>query len=141
MHRTPKIAGLQGTIHTRIIMKKTIISTVVAAALAGSTFGALAISNQLSGHGVEQRNAIEASFDKKNILANAIQASNDSVRVIVQLHDVPMAQFSAVNPSVSTMAAHKGQKINFQSNAAKEYKSFIETQIHSVIKSIKALDK
>ncbi len=122
-------------------MKKTLISTVVATALAGSAFGALAISNQISGHSVEQRNAIEASFDKKNILANAIQASSDSVRVIVQLHDVPMAQFSAVNPSVNSMSAHKGQKVNFESNAAKEYKSFLETQQQSVIQTIKAFDK
>ena len=122
-------------------MKKTLISTVVTTALAGSAFGALAISNQISGHSVEQRNAIEASFDKKNILANAIQASSDSVRVIVQLHDVPMAQFSAVNPSVNSMSAHKGQKVNFESNAAKEYKSFLETQQQSVIQTIKAFDK
>ena len=136
-----KIVGLQGTIHTRIIMKKTILSTVIATALTGSAFGALAISNQLSGHSVEQRNAIEASFDKKNILANAIQADSDSVRVIVQLTDVPMAQFSAVNPSVSSMAAHKGQKVNFKSNAAKEYQSFLEAQQQSVIQSIKSFDK
>ena len=122
-------------------MKKTILSTVIATALAGSAFGALAISNQLSGHSVEQRNAIEASFDKKNILANAIQADSDSVRVIVQLTDVPMAQFSAVNPSVSSMAAHKGQKVNFKSNAAKEYQSFLEAQQQSVIQSIKSFDK
>ncbi|MBJ2128419.1 S8 family serine peptidase [Alteromonas sp. IB21] len=122
-------------------MKKTIISTVVATALAGSAFAALATSNQLSGHSVEQRNAIEASFDKKNILANAIQVNNDSVRVIIQLNDAPMAQFSAVNPSVSSMAAHKGQKVNFVSNAAKEYKSFLEAQQQSVIQSIKAFDK
>ncbi|MCZ8529297.1 S8 family serine peptidase [Alteromonas sp. PRIM-21] len=122
-------------------MKKTIISTVVATALAGSAFGAFALSNQISGHSVEQQNAIEASFDKKNILANAIQTSSDSVRVIVQLNDVPMAQFSAVNPSVSSMSAHKGQKVNFESNAAKEYKSFLETQQQSVIQSIKAFDK
>ena len=136
-----KIVGLQGTIHTRIIMKKTILSTVIATALAGSAFGALAISNQLSGYGVEQQNAIEASFDKKNILANAIQANSDSVRVIVQLTDVPMAQFSAVNPSVSSMAAHKGKKVNFESSAAKEYKSFLESQQQSVIQSIKSFDK
>jgi len=122
-------------------MKKTILSTVIATALTGSAFGALAISNQLSGHSVEQRNAIEASFDKKNILANAIQADSDSVRVIVQLTDVPMAQFSAVNPSVSSMAAHKGQKVNFKSNAAKEYQSFLEAQQQSVIQSIKSFDK
>ena len=122
-------------------MKKTSLSTVIATALAGSAFGALAISNQLSGHSVEQRNAIEASFDKKNILANAIQADSDSVRVIVQLTDVPMAQFSAVNPSVSSMAAHKGQKVNFKSNAAKEYQSFLEAQQQSVIQSIKSFDK
>jgi subtilisin family serine protease len=122
-------------------MKKTILSTVIATALAGSAFGALATSNQLSGHSVEQRNAIEASFDKKNILANAIQADSDSVRVIVQLTDVPMAQFSAVNPSVSSMAAHKGQKVNFKSNAAKEYQSFLEAQQQSVIQSIKSFDK
>ena len=122
-------------------MKKTILSTVVATALAGSAFGALAISNQISGHSVEQRNAIEASFDKKNILANSIQANNDSVRVIVQLTDVPMAQFSAVNPNVSSMAAHKGQKVNFKSNAAKEYQSFLEAQQQSVIRSIKSFDK
>lgn len=122
-------------------MKKTILSTVIATALAGSAFGALAISNQLSGHSVEQRNAIEASFDKKNILANAIQADSDSVRVIVQLTDVPMAQFSAVNPNVSSMAAHKGQKVNFKSNAAKEYQSFLEAQQQSVIQSIKSFDK
>ncbi|GFD85898.1 S8 family serine peptidase [Alteromonas sp. KUL150] len=122
-------------------MKKTIISTVVATALAGSAFGAFALSNQISGHSVEQQNAIEASFDKKNILANAIQVNNDSVRVIIQLNDAPMAQFSAVNPSVSSMAAHKGQKVNFASNAAKEYKSFLEAQQQSVIQSIKAFDK
>ncbi|GEA01912.1 hypothetical protein KUL17_08090 [Alteromonas sp. KUL17] len=122
-------------------MKKTILSTVIATALAGSAFGALAISNQLSGYGVEQQNAIEASFDKKNILANAIQANSDSVRVIVQLTDVPMAQFSAVNPSVSSMAAHKGKKVNFESSAAKEYKSFLESQQQSVIQSIKSFDK
>lgn len=122
-------------------MKKTILSTVIATALTGSAFGALAISNQLSGHSVEQRNAIEASFDKKNIHANAIQADSDSVRVIVQLTDVPMAQFSAVNPSVSSMAAHKGQKVNFKSNAAKEYQSFLEAQQQSVIQSIKSFDK
>ncbi|WP_394220285.1 S8 family serine peptidase [Alteromonas gracilis] len=122
-------------------MKKTIISTVVATALAGSAFGAFASPNQISGYSVEQRNAIEASFDKKNILANAVQVNSDSVRVIVQLNDVPMAQFSAVNPSVSSMAAHKGQKVNFNSNAAKEYKSFLETQQKSVIQSIKSFDK
>ncbi|MDY6977145.1 MAG: S8 family serine peptidase [Pseudomonadota bacterium] len=122
-------------------MKKTIISTVVATALAGSAFGAFALTNQISGHSVEQQNAIEASFDKKNILANAIQVNSDSVRVIIQLNDAPMAQFSGVNPSVSSMAAHKGQKVNFESNAAKEYKSFLEAQQQSVIQSIKAFDK
>ena len=122
-------------------MKKTIISTVVATALAGSAFGAFALSNQISGHSVEQQNAIEASFDKKNILANAIQVNSDSVRVIIQLNDAPMAQFSGVNPSVSSMAAHKGQKVNFASNAAKEYKSFLEAKQQSVIQSIRAFDK
>ena len=122
-------------------MKKTIISTVVATALAGSAFGAFALSNQISGHSVEQQNAIEASFDKKNILANAIQVNSDSVRVIIQLYDAPMAQFSGVNPSVSSMAAHKGQKVNFASNAAKEYKSFLEAKQQSVIQSIRAFDK
>ena len=52
-----------------------------------------------------------------------------------------MAQFSAVNPSVSSMAAHKGQKVNFKSNAAKEYQSFLEAQQQSVIQSIKSFDK
>ena len=122
-------------------MKKTIISTVVATALAGSAFGAFALSNQISGHGVEQQNAIEASFDKKNILANAIQVNSDSVRVIIQLNDAPMAQFSGVNPSVSSMAAHKGQKVNFASNAAKEYKSFLAAKQQSVIQQIRAFDK
>ena len=122
-------------------MKKTIISTVVATALAGSAFGAFALSNQISGHSVEQQNAIEASFDKKNILANAIQVNSDSVRVIIQLNDAPMAQFSGVNPSVSSMAAHKGQKVNFASNAAKEYKSFLAAKQQSVIQQIRAFDK
>jgi subtilisin family serine protease len=123
-------------------MKKTLISTVVAAALAGSAFGALAISDSTSitGFSVEQKNAIEASFDKKNILANAIQANENSVRVIVQLNDAPMAQFSGVNPNVSSASAHKGQKVNFKSNAAKEYKSFLESKQQAVIQSIKAFD-
>lgn len=123
-------------------MKKTLISTVVAAALAGSAFGALATSDStsLKGFSVEQKNAIEASFDKKNILANAIQANENSVRVIVQLNDVPMAQFSGVNPNLSGASAHKGQKVNFKSNAAKEYKSFLESKQQSVIQSIKAFD-
>ena len=133
-----KIVGLQGTIHTRIIMKKTILSTVIATALAGSAFGALAISNQLSGYGVEQQNAIEASFDKKNILANAIQANSDSVRVIVQLTDVPMAQFSAVNPSVSSMAAHKGKKVNFMPSIAKCFFSLLRN-FQSFVTSISSI--
>jgi subtilisin family serine protease len=123
-------------------MKKTLISTVVATALAGSAFGALAVSGSspFSGFSVEQKNAIEASFDKKNILANAIQPSENSVRVIIQLHDAPTAQFSGVNPNVSNVAAHQGQKVNFKSNAAKEYKSFLEAKQQSVISSIKAFD-
>ncbi|WP_334020647.1 S8 family serine peptidase [Alteromonas sp. S015] len=122
-------------------MKKTLISTVVATALAGSAFGALATSTPISGYSVEQKDAIEATYNKKNILANAIKTSSDSVRVIVQLNDAPMAQFSAVNPKISSMAAHQGQKVNFKSNAAKEYKSFLETQQQSVIQSIKSFDK
>ena len=45
-------------------MKKTLISTVVAAALAGSAFGALATSDStsLKGFSVEQKNAIEAYY-------------------------------------------------------------------------------
>jgi subtilisin family serine protease len=39
------------------------------------------------------------------------------------------------------MAAHKGQKVNFKSNAAKEYQSFLEAQQQSVIQSIKSFDK
>ncbi|GFD90834.1 hypothetical protein KUL152_30600 [Tenacibaculum sp. KUL152] len=126
----------------RMIMKKTILSTVITAVIAGSTVDAETSSHVLpiSGISVEQKNAIEASFDKKNILANAIQASNSRVRVIVQLNDSPMAQFSGVNPSVSAASAHKGQKVNFKSNAAKEYKSFLQTQQQSVIQSIKSFD-
>ncbi len=41
----------------------------------------------------------------------------------------------------SSMAAHKGQKVNFKSNAAKEYQSFLEAQQQSVIQSIKSFDK
>jgi len=137
-----KDVGFQGTFHTRIIMKKTLLSTVVATALAGSAFGAYAISNAspIKGFSVEQQNAIEASFDKKNILANAIEVNSNSVRVIIQLNDAPMAQFAGVNPSVSSASAHKGQKVNFKSNAAKEYKSFLQAQQKSVIQSIKAID-
>jgi len=121
-------------------MKKTLLSTMIATALAGSAFGALAVANQITGHGVEQSNAIEASFDKKNILANAIETSHNTVRVIVQLNDAPSAQFSGVNPSVLGTSAHRGQKIDFGSKAAKEYKGFLESQQQAVINTIKSFD-
>lgn len=121
-------------------MKKTLLSTVIAASLAGSAFGVYAANTQLSGHSLEQRNAIEAAFDKKNILANAIEVSNDQVRVIIQLQDAPMAQFSGVNPSMSSMAAQKSKKVNFQSSAAKEYGSFLKAQQQSLISTIQSFD-
>ncbi|GFD73817.1 S8 family serine peptidase [Tenacibaculum sp. KUL113] len=123
-------------------MKNKLINTVVATALAGSTFGALAVTDTLpiKGTSTEQKNAIEGSFDKKSILINAIQAGNDRVRVIVQLNNSPMAQFSGVNTSLSSASAHKGQKVNFKTNAAKEYKSFLQEQQQSVIQRIKTFD-
>ncbi|BFT30313.1 hypothetical protein D210916BOD24_14890 [Alteromonas sp. D210916BOD_24] len=123
-------------------MKKTILSTVIATALAGSAFAAYATAttNQIKGYSVEQKNGIEASFDKKNILANAIETSASTVRVIIQLNDAPMAQFSGVNPSMSSMSAHTGDKVNFKTNAAKEYRTYLESQQQSVMRSIKSID-
>merc|ERR1711974_240649 len=79
-------------------MRKSIISTVVVAALAGTTGAAYAFNQNLSGHTVEQRDAVEAAFDKKALINDAIKVGNDQIRVIIQLQDVPMAQFAPINP-------------------------------------------
>ena len=71
-------------------MKKTIISTYPA--LAGSAFGAFALSNQISV--IALNNKTLSKHLSTGILANAIQVNSDSVRVIIQLNDAPMAQFS-----------------------------------------------
>ncbi len=121
-------------------MKKTLLNTLVVAALAGTAAGSYATVGGISGSSVEQLNAMEAAFDKKGILANAIEVDSNHVRVIVQLDDAPMAQFAGVNPMVSGLVADKGQKVNFESSAAVNYKEFLVSQQLATIAQIKRLD-
>ncbi|WP_414827502.1 S8 family serine peptidase [Alteromonas sp. H39] len=122
-------------------MRKSILSTVVVAALAGTTGAAFAFNQNISGHTVEQRDAVEAAFDKKALINDSIKVGNDQIRVIVQLQDVPMAQFAPINPMMRADIASKGQKVNFNSPSAKEYQSFLVKQQQSFIAAAKKIDK
>lgn len=121
-------------------MKKTIVSMVVASALYSASSIALVDSASIKGFSVEQADAVEASFDKKAILQDAILVNDSRVRVIVELNDLPMAQFSGVNPAASEKFTRSNAKINFNSAAAKEYKSFLETRQNEVKRSLASLD-
>lgn len=121
-------------------MKRTFLSTVVVAALSGASASSIASDNVLTGSTVEQLNVVEAAFDKKKLLADALKAGNDRIRVIIQLEDAPLAQFAPVNPMVREDVAAKGQKVNFASNSAKEYQSFLKSQQQKLISLIKSFD-
>ena len=113
-------------------MKKKLLSTIIASTLFAtpSMLSAQDVkSNIMASHTLEQNNPIEASFDKKNILANAVKVNDHQVRVIVQLHDSPLAQFSGVNPSVRSASAQQGVKVDFSSNAAISYKKILKNDV------------
>lgn len=114
-------------------MKKSLLSTLIIASL-GTTAASFASDLAISGFTPEQKNAIDASFDKSAIINHAIRANNDYVRVIIELEDAPLANFEAV--AVSS----RGEKINFESSAAKEYETFLQAQQRAAIASIKAID-
>ena len=114
---------------------------VVASALYSASSIALIDNAPIKAYSVERTDAVEASFDKKAIIKDAILINNDRVRVIVELSDLPMAQFSGVNPATSEKFTRSNAKINFNSAAAKEYKSFLETRHNEVKRSLASIDK
>ena len=127
----------------RLSMKKKLLSTIIASTLFAtpSMLSAQDVkSNIMASHTLEQNNPIEASFDKKNILANAVKVNDHQVRVIVQLHDSPLAQFSGVNPSVRSASAQQGVKVDFSSNAAISYKKILKNKQRSLVEDIHNFD-
>lgn len=115
-------------------MRKTILSTVIAASLSCMVGATQVHTPHIAGHTLEQTDGVEATFNKKAILKRAIHVGRDRVRVIIQLNDAPMAQFEAVNPMMRNDTASKGQKIDFSASTAKEYKTFLSQQQQAFLK-------
>lgn len=124
-------------------MKKKLLSTIIASTLFATPSLSSAqdvTSTIMASHTLEQSNPIEASFDKKDILANAVKVNDNQVRVIIQLHDSPLAQFSGVNPTIRSASAQQGMKVDFSSNAATAYKKILKNKQQSLIEDIHTFD-
>jgi len=122
-------------------MRLVLLYAVLMALVLGQYVLPVQATPKVTGHTVEQKNAVEAVTQASYTRKYAYKRDKGRIRVIVQLEEAPLLEITALNNIVATQSPASAASTHLERTSLKEYQSFILRRQEAAIEQIKLIDQ